>query len=194
MFEMGLTIQSTFSKPNIRSVFKGETAQIGFSVVNVLVTRFINSFGFSTKLDPMQIEMITVDTLENFAYESIEDILLFFKMARSGKFGTTKRGVDSNLIFGEWFQKYLEKKAELREQNYQKSKAETSRVQASDEDVAVTYKKIQDKLDTKKVEVYVDKITKDMDRQLLEDTILDWEKDPIKKKHIHILKAKRKRV
>jgi len=143
MFEMGLTIQSTFSKPNIRSVFKGETAQIGFSVVNVLVTRFINSFGFSTKLDPMQIEMITVDTLENFAYESIEDILLFFKMARSGKFGTTKRG---------------------------------------------------DKLDTKKVEVYVDKITKDMDRQLLEDTILDWEKDPIKKKHIHILKAKRKTV
>lgn len=192
MFEMGLTIQKTFSKPTMRSVFKGDTAQIGFSVVNVLVTRFMNSFGFSTKLDPSQLEMITVDTLENFAYESLDDIVLFFKMARSGQFGTTKRGVDSNLIFGEWYPKYLEKKAELRELNYNTQKSETSRTQATDEDVKITYKKIHDANFKRKVEFYVDKITKDMDRQMLDDTIVDWEKDPERKPYVQLLKAKRK--
>jgi len=192
MLELDLTIQKTFSKPTIRSVFRGETGQIGFSVVKVLVTRFIGSFGFSTKLDDAQLETITVDTLENFAYESLEDILLFFKMARSGKFGTTNRGVDSNLIYGEWFPKYLSKKAELRENNYNKEKGEIARKQATDADVKATYKKINQKNLTKKVQIYVDQITKNMDRQLLEDMIVDWEKDPKRKPYIQILKAKRK--
>ena len=62
------------AKALIKSVFKGDAGQIGFSVVNVLVTRFIDSFGFSTKLNPTQIETLTVDILENFQYETLEDI------------------------------------------------------------------------------------------------------------------------
>lgn len=194
MFEMSLSLESTFSKPNIRSVFKNETAQIGFSVVSVLVTRFLQSFGFSTKPDPTQIEMITVDTLENFSYESLEDIILFFKMARSGKFGETNRGVDSNLIFGKWFPMYLEQKAILREQEYQKEKALISKVQATDEDVSKTYKRINDAQYKIKVVEYVDKIVLNMDRQLLEDTIADWEKDEEKKQWVYLLKEKRRKV
>lgn len=178
----------------MRSIFKKETSQIGFSVVNVLVTRFINSFGFSSKMDAMQIETLTVDTLEKFAYETLEDIVLFFKMARNGSFGATNRGVDSNLIYGDWFPKYLEKKAELREQIYLKEKAETSRTQATDDDVKATYDKIKEKLMIKKVEEYVERITLNMDRQLLEDTIVDWDKDPIRKPYLYILKRKRKEL
>ena len=194
MIEMGLKMEHMFFKPTMRSVFKGETAQVGFTVANVLVTRFINSFGFSTKLDPSQLEMITVDTLENFSYESLEDVILFFKMARSGHFGTTNRGVDSNLIFGEWFPKYLEKKADLREQNYQETKGQSKSEGLTYEDVKKTYAKINNNNMPKKVQAHVDHITKDFDRQMLEDLITDWEKDKQRKPWLRILKEKRKTI
>lgn len=190
--EMGLSIENTFEKPLFRSVFKGENAKIGFSVVRVLVTRFMESFGFSTKMSDNQIDTLTVDTLEKFNYETLDDIILFFKMARSGSFGATKKGVDSNLIYGEWFPMYLEKKAEIREQNYSIKKGETSRMQATDDDVKATYEKLKQKNIRLKVENHVDEITKNFDRQLLEDLIVDWEKDPIKKPYLDILKCKRK--
>lgn len=194
--EMSLTIQDTFSRPNIRSVFKDEVSSIGFSVVKVLVNRFIESFAFSNKLNETQIELLTVDTLENFAFESLEDIIIFFKMARSGKFGNTKRGVDSNLIYGEWYPMYLEQKALERENNYNKTKAINSRLQATDEDVKITYKKMHDRVKKREKEQkiidYVNKITKNMDRQLLEDTIVDWEKCNKRKSWSFLLKEKRK--
>jgi len=192
--EMGLTINKCLEKPNIRIVFKDEFAQVGFSVVKVLVIRFMESFGFSTKMNDSQIDTLTVDTLEKFSYESLEDIVLFFKMARNGSFGTTNRGVDSNLIYGEWFPKYLEKKSELREQSYLNQKGKTSKKQASDYDVKFTYEKLKILNQYKKVEIYVDKITQNMDRQLLEDTIIDWEKDQVKKPFLDILKRKRKTI
>lgn len=196
--EMVLSVQNTFDKPNTRSVFKNETGAVGFSVVKVLVTRFIDSFAFSNKLNETQIELLTVDTLENFAYESLEDIIIFFKMARSGKFGNTKRGVDSNLIFGEWYPQYLSQKAEARENNYNKSKAVNSRLQATDEDVKATYSKIQKNVEKRNMETkviqFVEKITKDIDRQMLEDLITDWSKDEVRKPWVYLLKEKRKTI
>lgn len=191
LIEMNLSIDQTFSKPNIRTVFKNENGTIGFSVVNVLVNRFINSFGFSTKLSNDQIEILTVDTLENFKYESLEDIIVFFKMARTGKFGSTKKGVDSNLIYGEWYLAYLELKADIREQNYSKEKNVLNSNKITLEDVKKTYSKHQEKNFEKRVTNFVEKITKNIDRQMLEDLITDWEKDPARKPYLNILKKKR---
>jgi hypothetical protein len=185
--EMGLTIQQTFLNPNIRSVFKGENGKIGYSVVKILVDRFLDSFGFSTKLTPAQVEVLTVDVLETFAYESLEDIILFLKMIRQGKFGTTNRGVDSNLILGEWLPKYLDLKADLREQNLIKENNERNAKPISFEDVKKAYKKPTQKV----VSDYVDKITTNVDRQMLEDLITDWEKDTKRKPYLWILKNKR---
>lgn len=192
--EMNLTIQDTFSEPNIRSVFKGDHGGVGFSVVNILVTRFIDSFAFSNKMSPDQIEMLTVDTLENFSYESLQDIILFFKMARSGKFGNTHRSPDNNLIYGEWFPKYLDQKSVIREQNYDKKKGEQKSKPVSIEDVKQTYAKIEERnLHQQRLE-YIEKITKDMDRQILEDTIVDWEKDEKRKPYVKYLKQKRREI
>jgi hypothetical protein len=189
--EMGLDIKNTLDKKNIRTVFKGQES-VAFTAIETLVIRFMDSFGFSTKPTDNQIEMLAVDTFEKFAYESLTDVILFFKMARSGKFGETNRGVDSNLLYGKWFPMYLEQKAVLREQNYQKEKGETSRMQATDEDVKSTYDKIAKTKRKKQIEAYVDKITKDFDKQLLEDLIVDWEKDKERKDWVYLLKEKRK--
>jgi hypothetical protein len=192
--EMSLTINETFSKPNLRSIFVGDFSSVGFSVVKVLVTRFIESFAFTTKLNDDQIESLTVDTLENFAYESLQDVILFFKMCRSGKFGVAKKSVDSNLIFGEWYPKYLDKKAELREQNYNTQKNERNSTPITMEDVKKSYAKTDKKNFKKRVENYIDRITKNMDRQLLEDTITDWSRDPERKPYLDLLKRKRKTI
>jgi len=189
---MQLTIQQTFDKALIKSVFKGEAGQIGFSVVNVLVTRFIDSFGFSTKLNSTQIETLTVDILENFQYETLEDIIIFLKMARTGKFGSTGRGVDSNLILGDWFPKYLDKKAEIREQNYQVEKTEFI---SNNSAVDLYYKNIQKKKEQKKIFdnmiSEIDKMVLNMDRTMLEETILDWSKKDEMKPYLDYLKRKR---
>lgn len=192
--EMTLTIQDTFEQPIVRKVFSGEGAVIGFSVVKVLVTRFIDSFGFSTKLSETQLEILTVDTIENFKYETLQDIILFFKMARSGKFGSTKRGVDSNLIFGEWFPMYMELKSDTREQIYQKEKSEMNKNLVSIEDVKKTYQKLTEKPFLERVKSYADKITEGINREQLEVLIKEWDEDPQKKPYVQLLKVKRKTI
>lgn len=192
--EMELTLPDTFTRPQIRSVFKGEHGSLGFSVVKVLVTRFVHSFAFSTKLSEDQLEMLTVDTLENFAYESLEDIILFFKMARAGKLGSTKRGVDANLIFGEWFPLYLEKKAALREEAYHQQKQQHNAHPVSIKDVQKTYADIQERNRVRQLQAEVDEMVKDMDRQLLEDAIIHWQRTPELRPYVAMLKRKRRVV
>ena len=192
VIEIGLTIDKNLDKPVVRSLFKNENGQIGFAVVKVLVNRFIESFGFSTKLSETQLEILTVDTLDKFSFDSLQDIILFFKLARSGTFGTTKRGVDSNLIFGEWFPMYMELKAEARERQHLKDKKQTEESLLSIEDVKKSYEKIKPNNSFRdRVLIYIDKITEGINRLELEDLIQAWSEDQQKKPYLRELKAKR---
>ncbi len=190
--EMGLKIKDTLQSVAIRTVFKDNGA-IGYGVANVLVNRFINSFAFSTKLDATQIEILTVDTLEHFAYDSLEDIILFFKMARTGKFGVTKKAPDSNTIFGEWLPKYLDLKSQTREQKYQEQKA-ISNSNLNTKFVEQYKKKQNKKKRQEQLQQAIDDLTQNMDRQMLNDTILSWEKEKKPKHLINLLKYKRKTI
>jgi len=192
VLEIGLTVDKNLDKPVIRGLFKNENGQIGFAVVKVLVNRFIDSFGFSTKLSESQLEVLTVDTLEKFSYDSLEDIILFFKLARSGTFGTTKRGVDSNLIFGEWFPIYMEMKAEAREREYIKNKKTITESTISIDEVKKSYEKIKPNNSFReRVLIYIEKITEGINRLELEDLIQAWSEDEQKKPYLRDLKAKR---
>jgi len=193
--EMSLKIEDTLDQPTTKKVFSGENSQIGYGVINILVKRFIDSFGFSTKLSDTQIEVLTVDTIEKFKYESLDDVILFFKMGRQGLLGTTKRGVDSNLIFGEWFPMYLEKKSLKREERYLREKSilnENTRGLTSEE-VKKSYEREKEKANPfrNKVLTYIETITKDISREQLENLISEWEKDEVKKPYIRDLKKKR---
>lgn len=190
---MSLTIEKALEQPIIRSVFRDEAGQIGFSVIRIIASRFLNSFGFSKKIDSSTIDNLTVDVLEKFSFETLDDVLIFFKMCRQGEFGTTSRGVDSNLIFGEWFQKYLELKSIAREKSNKNTSHNESR-SATDADVEYTYKKIQRAKKERDISDFVDETTKNMDRQMLEDTITEWGKHDVYKNYIHLLKLKRKTI
>lgn len=195
--EMSLTISETLNKPVLRALFK-DNKEICFNVVNTLVKRFVDSFGFSTKLNGVQVDTISVDMIENFGYESLEDIILFLKMARGGKFGTTSRGLDSNLIFGEWFPRYMEVKALEREKQYERKKDSEKSRQNDLRDVAVTYSKYigktQEQKKKQKVKDYIEKITSGITRQELENMIIDWSVDENKKPYLDLLKRKRRDI
>jgi len=192
VLEMSLSMKETIESPNILSVFKGENATYAYGVARILVGRFMDSFGFSTKLSDSQIDTITVDSLENFRYETMEDLIIFFKMARQGKLGSINRGVDSNLIFSTLFPVYLDKKAELREQFYQKEKIKQNINQLTSDQIKKAYEKMQKKETFRdKVSNYVDKITEGISRQDLENLIEEWKTDETKKDYIDILKLKR---
>lgn len=194
VIEMGISIKDTLSKPTLRGVFKDESAQVCFAIIRVLVTRFLDSFAFSTKLNETQKDSLTVDLLEAFAYESLEDVILFLKMARSGKLGVAKKGIDSNTILGDWFPKYLEQKAIAREDNYNNEKSMRNSKSVSAEVVKNTYKRIDAKAYLIKVQQHIDYVTKDMDRQMLEDLIVDWQNDPERRPYIDMLKRKRRTI
>src|SRR5690606_11438483 len=98
----------------------------------------------------------------------------------------------------DWFPKYLELKAQLREEEYQKQKGEQQAEPVTMEDVRKTYAEIAERkqktVTREKVEAHVEKITRNMDRQMLDDTMRDWEKDEARKRWVRLLKAKRKTI
>lgn len=190
--ERDASLQSAIQSPIIRTAFKGNDA-VAYGLVSVLCKRFLDSFTFTTKLKNEQVESFTVDTLEAFEYETLDDVVLFFKMARTGKFGTAKKGIDSNLVYGEWLPLYLEQKAEAREQITHQERNQHKR---HNEQVQSFYAKQREKQQKeekhKRVLAYIDEITANMDRQILEDTILSWSKNPKSKPYMHLLKKKRR--
>ena len=194
LVEMELTISANLDKPIIRSVFKGNKARVAYSVVRVLVSRFLESFTFTQKLSSAQIDSLTVDTLEHFGYESLEDIILFFKMARTGKFGVAKKGIDANMIFGEWFPQYLELKTIEREKQVQNERFSWQKEQNKNA-VRQVYSKIQAeqkaKEKAKRIQERIDELTAPFDRQMLEDTIRTWQKSENLKEYVPLLKRKR---
>lgn len=196
--ENGLTVSDTIHHSSIRSVFKNDAATLAFGVVRILVDRFLGSFGFSTKHTSDQVDIITVDILDNFKYESLEDIIVFLKMARTGKFGTSHRGIDSNLVIGDWMPKYLEMKAEAREKYHINNKHEMLKVDVSTEAIL---RGEQKNLEKKKhaaaqnaFREYVENITKGITREQLEILIEKCSQVKEAAPHIWILKMKRREI
>lgn len=197
--EISLKISDTLTKPVVYKVFENNS-DLGFTFISALIKRFMDSFGFSTKINEVQLEILTIDTLEKFSHDTIEDLILFFKMARSGTFGTTNRGVDSNLIFGEWFPKYMEQKSIAREAKVAKDKIEQTveRRGASKEEVLKYQREITEKNKSKEIlrqaNEYADKITKGITRERLEEIIEEWSNHEVRKNYIDILKRKRREI
>ena len=64
----------------------------------------------------------------------------------------------------------------------------------STDDIQISYrKKMIQELEKNKL-AFIDKYTKNMDRQVLEDTIDSWSKDPEMKNYVTILKLKRRTI
>ena len=185
--ERDVSLQTAVNSLPIKSVFRDHDG-VAYALINLLCKRFLEGFTFSTKLNAQQIEIFTIDTLEAFEYESLDDVVLFLKMARTGKFGSAKKGIDSNLVYGDWLPQYMELKAEAREQVKARERGENIRYT---EQVKRTYQQMEQRKKLERAKQYVNEITTDIDRQMLEDLILSWTKNPRTAPYVHLLKKKR---
>jgi len=163
-----------------------------------LLNRFNTNFNVGKKLTGEQSALLASDIVEKYPYETIEDVVLMLKMVRQGILGDGKDyKLDGQNVMTKWFPEYLEKKYEEFERQ---KKKEISEINSKNSDNAVEqyYAKIRrqkaqkEKEDKAKAEI--DKMCENMDRQMLEDTILDWTSKEEMKPYLDYLKQKRTKI
>lgn len=81
--------------------------------IYALIFRFNDLVNVGKKMNESQMMQLSYDLYENFKGDTLEDVTLFFKMARQGEFGDFYR-LDSTVVES-WLPKYFEVKNEARE-------------------------------------------------------------------------------
>jgi hypothetical protein len=94
-----------------------------------IVEYFQELTNVSKKMEAFQIQVLAGDLLDAFTGDTIEDIILMFKMARKGDFGQIYR-IDSLVIMG-WVSQYLDHKADERERLYRKQEGQRKKEEQS---------------------------------------------------------------
>lgn len=112
--ESELTLDKAITGTLLNTLVKQDKKEL-FVLISMLIERLQDSFSFSNKMSSSQIDMLTIDLMEILKYETFEDIVLLFKMARQGALGGKIFRLDSHVITQEWLPIYLEKKSEQRE-------------------------------------------------------------------------------
>lgn len=164
-------------------------------IVTYLLMRFSEGFNVKNKLTPEQAAQTAIDIIEKYPYETIEDILLLLKQVRQGLIGDGKDyKLDGQNILNKWFPEYLDKKY-IEVERQQKQTQYNNSNDDEPHPVTVFYeKRRKEKLQKEKDDLMkkeIDEMLKNMDRQMLEDTIVDWERKEELKQWVGYLKSKR---
>lgn len=115
--EQSLSVKDVFKKPLVRD--SGDKVSVIEQIVRV-VEYFLQATG--KEMDSFQIQIIAGDLYDKFGTDSIEDIILMFKLARTGEFGRVYK-VDTFTVM-DWANAYLERKSITREALISKKKPE----------------------------------------------------------------------
>ena len=82
--------------------------------VNQIITNFLFHTNAQRSMSEEQVYQLSIDMINTFGYESLEDIVLMFKLARTGKLKENYGTIDGTVV-GRWMGEYLNKKAINRE-------------------------------------------------------------------------------
>lgn len=195
VLERGISISTAIDGTRLNKLER----QIGdFGIITAicyLINRFNTNFNVGKKLTLEQSALLASDIVEKYPNETIEDVVLMLKMVRQGIIGDGKDyKLDGQNVMTKWFPEYLEKKYEEFERQKRK---ELSELNTTDTGNAVSqyYAKIRKQKAQKeadeKMKTEIDEMVKSMDRQMLEDTIVDWDKKEEMKPFLDYLKRKR---
>ncbi len=119
--ESELTLRRASEGTLIKALVKEDKKET-FKLIFSLIERMQQSFSFNNKMSDAQITTCAFDLMELMAYESLEDIVLLFKMARQGQLGGKIFRVDSHIITQEWLPVYMDLKAEELEMQQKEKK------------------------------------------------------------------------
>lgn len=193
LYERQMTLQKAIEGTTLHKLSKTINDENLVVIIVYLIDRVSENFNVGKKFTEGQSFIMALDLLDVFKHENLEDILLMFRMARTGKIGDGKDyKLDSQTVFHKWIPQYLEMKIDQREQMHSREKNMTFSNQISLEDVRKAYekKKSAQKIEDEKNEK-IDEITKGFTREQLENLITEWEHDPTKKPMLSYLIKKR---
>lgn len=117
MFESNLSVVSAMDGTMIRLLDR-QNKKLIIKMLVYLISRMNDNYNMNNKLNDNQIILLSIDLLDVFSYETIEDVVMMFKLARRGQLGTKIYRLDSQIIFQEWVPTYLELKAVEREKQH----------------------------------------------------------------------------
>ena len=107
--EQNLTIERSLSDGKLM-IYEGKKLELVREIIRV-VEFFLKVTG--KEMEDFQVQILAGDLYEKFKHDTLEDIILMFKMARQGDFGKVYK-LD-NFEVMDWANRYLEKKSEERE-------------------------------------------------------------------------------
>lgn len=198
VFEKKLQISEAIDGTKLKKLERsiGEIGTI--TAICYLLNRFNSSFNFGKSLSAQQSAILASDIVEKYPYETIEDVVLMLKMVRQGIIGDGKDyKLDGQNVMTKWFPEYLDKKYTEFEIIKQRELAEINK-QGDENAVTKYYAKIRKQKAAKEKEenmrLEIDGMVKNMDRQILEDTIDSWSKLPDMLPYLDYLKQQRKKV
>lgn len=200
VFEKNLSLSKAIDGTHLKKLEKsiGEIPTI--TSICYLLNRFNTNFNVGKSLTPTQSALLAADIVEKYPYETIEDVVLMLKQARQGIIGDGKDyKLDGQNVLTKWFPEYLEKKyIEFDRIKSRENKETDDEKQIRSNAVNQYYEKRKaEKLAKEKKEQMhqeIDEMVQNMDRQMLEDTIFDWERKPDMKPFLDYLRQQRRKV
>lgn len=146
-YESQLTEQKAmFEGTSIAKIQKLTSPENLLKAFTFLVLRTSELFNFRNNITNNQAVVLALDLIEVMKYENMEDVVLMLKMARQGKLGQKLFRLDNQIIFQEWVPEYLDKKAELRENNWHNQKHELKNIYKNDSELAIAFSDNLDKV------------------------------------------------
>jgi hypothetical protein len=200
LFEKNLGFESAFSGTHLTKLEKGIGEMNTTIAISLILNRFNDNLNVGRSITKAQSAQIASDILEKYPYETIEDIVLMLKYVRQGIIGDGKDfKVDGQNVMAKWMPEYLDKKYyEVEKINERIGKQNKDSEDDSNHPVNVFYanrrKKKAEEQAMANAKTTIDEMVKNMDRQMLEDTIRDWETKEVMRPYLDYLKKKRKEL
>lgn len=197
IFEKNLSISNAIDGTKLCKLEKSVGEINTITAICYLINRFNSNFNVGKSLTQTQSALLASDIVEKYPYETIEDIVLMLKQVRQGIIGDGKDyKLDGQNVLAKWFPEYLDKKYAELERQHKKLQSETIAEQNDKNHPVMQFyakRRAQKAKEEKRkqTELEIDEMVKNMDRQMLEDTISDWDKKEELKPYLDYLKRKR---
>lgn len=144
--EKRITPAAALQATHISELRKTQSDKAILLSIRAIILNTAQTLKYAEKMTTVVATTLAADVMELFKNESLEDVLLMFKMARQGKLGKTDGRLDADIVFKVLVPNYMLYKAELREKQYQQEKKAEQERQRS-EPVAPIPEKYKKKLD-----------------------------------------------
>jgi hypothetical protein len=191
-YEKKITLDVAIEGTTLKALTKVINDKNLTKALTYIITRFSNNFNVGKKFTDDQAIIMAMDIQELYQYETIEDMVLMFKMARTGQIGDGKDfKLDSQTVFHKWIPEYLEQKAIARQRKHDREKNLSFNRELSLEEVRKFNRKLKEKNHEKYIRNKIDEITKDFNLAQLDELIAQWSNNEQNLKYVKYLKSKR---